>query len=436
MCRRLQPQLAIESSSAFVEGQGLYILSGYTTDVRLTDQTIMLDLSVSWSTTGPKYKTLPTGPISNWFASALTADGQKWFALADGTGQVLDLHSNNDWSELFTYSGASTPGLGAATDPETGKIYIPFGYLMENGLRSMMIVDLKNNSYSTDNVNIPLFITNKYAITWNTQLKGLLYANPAGIFKYTPSTGWISFHSPPRLSASDGYCMVSSGSGSKVVLFGGSIKGQNFTTGEIFILDVKTLIWRKGISTAPENTRRSCACAISNDYFIAWGGQGRADSQIIAPKKLTVVYDLKADKWVSYYIAPTTTPTTTITATPNPSDSDAPTSTSTPSGSSSITGVIAGAICGGLAIGLFAGGIYEYRARKNRIKSSTSSSDNSVYMDTYANSSSDREDGMGNPNRRMETAQVGAFGSREEPQDPHVLISTNHYGDRYTTAGR
>ncbi|KAK3805912.1 MAG: hypothetical protein J3Q66DRAFT_422629 [Benniella sp.] len=357
---QFQPQLAIESSSVFIEGRRLYILSGYTAPVRLTDQPIMLDLSVSWSTTGPNYKTLPIGPISNWFAIALTADGQKWFALADGMAHVFDFRSNNDWSQLFTYPGARAPGLGAATDPETGKIYIPYGYLMENGLRSMMIVDLKNNSYSTDNIHIPLFIINKYAVTWNAPLKGLLYTNPAGMFKYIPSVGWISFNSPPGLSASDGYCMVSSGSGSKVVLFGGTTKGQNFTTGDIFILDVKTLIWKKGTSTSPENTRRSCACVISNDYLIAWGGgQGRTDRQIVAPKQLTIVYDLKADKWVSYYITPTTIPTTaitttTITTTTNPSDSDAPTSTSTPSGSSSITGVIVGAICGGFVIGLFA----------------------------------------------------------------------------------
>ena len=442
---QFQPELAIESSSVFIEGRGLYILSGFTSAGRQTDQTIMLDLSASWSAISPKYKTLPPGPMSNWFPSALTADGEEWFALADGTGHVFDFRSNNDWSELFTYPGARTPGLGAATDPETGKIYIPYGYLMENGLRSMMIVDLKNNSYSTDNIHFPLSFTNNYAVTWNAQLKGLLYANRAGMFKYTLSAGWTSFNSPPGLLASDGYCMVSSGSGSKVVLYGGSINGQNFTTGGIFILDVKTLLWRKGTPSPPENTRRSCACAISNDYFIAWGGQGRADRQIVVPKQLTVVYDLNADKWVSYYIAPTTTPTTPITTTTtpttpittttNPPDSDVPISTSTPSGSSSITVVIVVAICGGLAIGLFAGGIYEYRARKSRIKPSISS-DNLVCMGIFANSSRDREDGVGNTKRRMETAQVGAFGSREAPQDPHALIATNHYGDRYATVRR
>lgn len=58
--------------------------------------------------------------------------------------------------------------------------------------------------------------------------------------------------------------MVSPGSGSKVVLFGGYPTGLKTTVGDIFILDVQTLTWKKGTS-APQDARRSSACAISND---------------------------------------------------------------------------------------------------------------------------------------------------------------------------
>jgi hypothetical protein len=128
---QFQPVLTVESSSAFAEGRGLYVLGGYNAALSLLSQTFMIDLSVPWNTTRPAYKTLPIGPASNWFASALSVDGQKWFALSDGTGQVLDFQSN-EWGKFFTYSGVRVYGLAAASDPETGKVYIPFGYLNQD----------------------------------------------------------------------------------------------------------------------------------------------------------------------------------------------------------------------------------------------------------------------------------------------------------------
>ena len=95
-----------------------------------------------------------------------------------------------------------------------------------------MIVDLKDNSYSTDNINSSITPQNVYTFTWNAYLKSFLFANRAGMYKYTPSSGWTSFNGPQELSAREGNCMVSSGSGSKVVLFGGGIKDQNSTIGD------------------------------------------------------------------------------------------------------------------------------------------------------------------------------------------------------------
>ncbi|KAK3805911.1 MAG: hypothetical protein J3Q66DRAFT_359961 [Benniella sp.] len=411
-----QPELTLESGSAFREGRGLYISGGYNA-TGIVNQTFMIDLSVSWNTGRPAYKSLPLGPLSNWFASALTADGREWFVYVNGAGNVFDFQSNK-WDHVFDNGSSKVEGYGAATDPETGKIYIPFAWMGS----SMMVVDLKNG-FTTDNINTTLPTQIMYAVTWNSLLKGLIYAIPAGMYQYIPSIGWANLIGPQELLATEGYCLVSSDSGSKVVLFGGSIKGQDPVVSDIFILDFKTHTWKKGTPTSPEDIRRSPACAISNDYFIAWGGQVRTS------KQRTLVYDLKVDKWVSCYIAPGTTPTTT-----NPSVCDAPIDEpidkpSTPSGSMSYTGAILGAICGGLAVGLIAGGVYGYRARKNKL---STSSDNPVYMDTHASSGRDPEEEMRDADRRLETVHVGAFGFKNAPQDPHALISTNHSDDIYT----
>ncbi|KAK3805910.1 MAG: hypothetical protein J3Q66DRAFT_407462 [Benniella sp.] len=414
-----QIQLTVESGNAFIEGRGLYVLSGYVITGGLIPQTFMIDLSISWNASSPAYKILQTGLNSNWFASAMSTDGQKWFVLLDGTGYVLDFRSNM-WSQVLTNPGAKGIfGLGAATHPETGKIYIPFGYLSENGMRSMMIVDLTDNSYSTDNINTSLSVQNMYTFTWNAQLKSFLFANEAGIYTYTPSSGWMTFNGPQEWSASFGHCIVSSTSGSKVVLFGGSNRRLNATFGDIFILDVPTLTWKKGPSTSSQDVRRSCACAISNDYFIAWGGQVSVDQPssiglkplVVRPEQMTLVYDLRTDKWVSGYIAPTAIPTIMIPTTTNPSGNNTPSPTTTSSqnlnegtGDSPINPwVLVGIICGALGLGLIMGIIYyEYRSRVDQ-------------------SRKDPGEGREETKRQKGTVQLGSFGSKHLPQHPHTF---------------
>ncbi|KAK3805909.1 MAG: hypothetical protein J3Q66DRAFT_445766 [Benniella sp.] len=407
-----QPRLTSESSSAFIEGRGLYILGGYPMDGSLIRQTFMIDLAVSWNTTSPAYKTVPIGPTGNSFASTLSADGQKWFALSDGWGFLLDFRSSV-WSRLPENSGARIYGLAAATDLETGMLYVPFGHVNPDGSRSAMTIDLKNNSYSTDNISPLIPARTMYAVTWNSMLKGLLYASQSAIYKYTPSTGWTNFNSPEGLSATYGYCMVSSGSGSKVVLFGGYPAGLKTTVGDIFILDVQTLTWKKGKS-APQDARRSSACAISNDYFIAWGGQASVDQPsngILAtpPKQTTLLYDLKADKWVSDYIAPIPIPTTTSP------DSNVPLPTSTPpvqnedlnndtTDSPPNVWVIIGAVSGVLVVGLAMGMMYYKRqSRKGRPKDRNGQEKEEI-------------------DKHTRTVQIGSFGTNPNPQHPHTLL--------------
>ncbi|KAF9365787.1 hypothetical protein BGX34_008247 [Mortierella sp. NVP85] len=312
----------------------------------------MIDLSVSWDTTSPAYKSLPEGPGSNGIPSAMSADGQKWFALVRGEGHVFDIQTNT-WTVVFNYTDARLlNGRGAATDPATGTIFIPFVYKNQAGILSMLTVDLKSNSYQGDSNTYTVPDQYTYAVTWNAQLKSLLLMSNGAMYTYTMSGGWETFNSPSGIQASSSSCMVSSGSGSKVVLFGGYSSSLNATVGDIFILDVPTLTWKKGTSTPPRDVRRSAACALSGDYFIVWGGDTGAAAPVVPAANMMLVYSLRTDQWVSSYIAPQ--------AITNPPGNN------TSSGSS--TGVIIGAIGGGLAIGLVIGGLYGY-SRKRRSKS-------------------------------------------------------------------
>ncbi|KAF9365738.1 hypothetical protein BGX34_008603 [Mortierella sp. NVP85] len=308
----------------------------------------------------------------------MTADGQKWFVMVRGTGYLFDRASSR-WAPLFTYPSASQLwGRSAATDPETGKIFVPGQYLKPDGTYGMLVVDPKDGSISSDtwDFNLPDLVT--YAITWNAYLKSLLYAADNIMYSYSQGGGWKNFNSPPGQRASNAFCLVSSTTGTKVVMFGGYSNSLNATVGDIFILDTTTLTWKQGPSAAARDVRRSAACAISNDQFIVWGGDTGNTQVIVPPENIMLVYNLQTNAWVTNYAAaaePPGLPTLGRLPSPTGSVSPSPSATSLPSTGASNsqdngnTGVIMGAVGGGIALGLILGGVFMYRARKAQSKS-------------------------------------------------------------------
>ncbi|KAK3805918.1 MAG: hypothetical protein J3Q66DRAFT_359967 [Benniella sp.] len=418
-----QPFLTVQAGNAFVEGKALYVLSGGTVGGTIAEQAFMIDLSVPWNTSSPAYKRIPLGPLANWFPSAMSADGQKLFALARGEAFVFDIPSSN-WSQIFSYPAADEIAGCAATDPGTGKIFIPFAYKLPSGTsRAMMIVDLKTNSYTSDNSTFPVPNQSIYAATWNAQLRSLLYSSYGAMYTYNPSDRWKSFNPPPGLRASHSYCMVSSSSGSIVVLFGGFSTDLNASVGDIFILDARTLVWKKGASTQSGDVRRSPACAVSNGYFIAWGGDQGNTRSIVPSDHLIVVYNLKTDKWTSGYMET------------NPTDSETPSNADSKeaSGASGSIGLILGVVGGAIVIGLILGGIIENRVRKSRSKSSSSPVPTNVaYVDAKPNNDKDPEEGIEATNKGKRTVQEGAFGSESESQNPHSCTIGSESATQYS----
>ncbi|KAF9365788.1 hypothetical protein BGX34_008248 [Mortierella sp. NVP85] len=353
----------------------------------------------------------------------MSADGQKWFALVRGEAFVFDIQSSK-WSKIFSYPDAGAIAGCAATDPATGKIFIPFAYKSPGGTaRSMLIVDLKTNSYTSDNSTFPVPDQSTYSVTWNAQLKSLLYGASGAMYTYNLSDGWKSFNPPPGLRASHSFCMVSSSSGSIVVLFGGFSKDLSASVGDIFILDARTLVWKKGVSTQSGDVRRSPACAISNGYFIAWGGDQGNTRSIVPPDHMTIVYNLKTNKWTSTYMG--ADPTDSETPAPNTNSREA-------SGAGSI-GLIIGVIGGAIVIGLILGGIIEHHVRKSRSDSSSSPMPtNAAYVNAKPNNDKDPGEGIKATNKRKGTVQEGAFGSESESQNPHSNTIGSESASQYS----
>jgi len=423
-----QPFLTVQPANAFVDGKALYVLGGGTKEGALTEQTFMIDLSVSWNTTSPAYKKLPNVASSNWIPSAMSADGQKWFVFVNSIGYVYDTVGGL-WTRAFQEPGANVAGFfgrAATTDPATGLIYIPYGYLKPDGTWGMMIVDLTNNTYSAGNdMNFVAPDDNTYSVTWIPALKSLLYAYENAMYLYNPTDGWRSFNGPAGFRAQEGFCLVTSSSGSKVVLFGGYSLSLNATIGDMFILDVPTLTWKKGTSSPPRDVRRYHACALSNDQLIVWGGDTGNWLFILPAEHLTTVYDLKTDKWVTNYVAPTAP---AITSKPSgnmpPSTTGTPSPSSTPndgtSGISKSTAITIGAVGGVLAFGFMLGGMFIYRARMGRPKPSPPSEPAST-LHSSTLPYDDRHPGEGgDSNKRKETVQEGSLGSSPIIQGPQA----------------
>lgn len=377
-----KPELTVQSGNGFLEGRALYILSGGTVAGMISGQCFMVDLSVSWTTAAPVYKTLTVGPGANLFPSSMTADGQKWFVMVKGTGSFYDIASGR-WTQFFAYPGASKNyGRAAATDPVTGKIYIPFQYLKPDGSYGMLIVDPKDGSINTDTWDFKGPDQSTYAVTWNAVLQSLLYSGGNTMYSYSETGGWQNFNAPTGIQTSHSSCMVSSTTGSKVVFFGGYSEGLNATVGDIFILDVATVTWKKGPSTPARDVRRAPACAISNDQFIVWGGDTGNTPTIVPPENIMLVYSLQTDTWINSYTAPAAPPGLSTSLVPSRTG----TVPSTPSGtvqpsvgeassSHNNTGIIIGAVGGGIALGLLLGGVFMYRARMAQSKSRESLKD-------------------------------------------------------------
>ncbi|KAF9349250.1 hypothetical protein BGX34_001894 [Mortierella sp. NVP85] len=391
-----QPYLTVQSASTFADGKALYVLGGNTVQKEISGQTFMIDLSVSWNTSSPIYKELPLVAACYSCPAAMSCDGQRWFVFAYQMGHAFDTRSNT-WTKILTYNDGEL-GDQAASDLITGKVFIPIQTRTGQNI-SMMIVNSEDNTYRIDNAT-SVNHDGMYGITWNAVLRKVLFVNEHGMYSYTPEEGWKDFTRPPGLRATEGYCMVSSSSGSKVILFGGYSRGSNATVGDMFILDTVTLTWKNGTPDGP--VRRNAACAMSGDYFVAWGGDtGNTADKIVPPQDLTIVYDLKTNKWMSDYIAPSAS---TTPSSQRPTESGGVTSTGVASsegdtsGGTRLIGVIAAAVFGALAVGLVAGGVVEFRAHKKRSKLAASSV----------------------VTKRKGTVQVGEFGTRPEEQHPHT----------------
>ncbi|KAF9197233.1 hypothetical protein BGZ49_002425 [Haplosporangium sp. Z 27] len=334
-----QPSVKTGSLSTYVDGKGMYILGGQSgAGQSYSTQAFMIDLSVPWNVSNPAYKSLVNGPVGFYqMASALSPDGNTWFAQNGNTAFFYDFTSSK-WSTIpsTTTSGQSLNsnlGLGAATDPNTGIIYVPNGLVSSSGQYMLRV----HPDETIDSVAMSSQIskTPSPTVAWSSNRQSMIYfdESTSNMFAYNPksasssSGGWsqltINGAIPsPRTSA----CFVEAYGGTKMILFGGYDSNLQTSLNTIYILEMSNLTWTSGVSfipTTPPPTnngnstnsttpttsgRMGAACGVSGDYFIAWGGQSEPFGDVdMTAWNATLLYNIKNNTWQTSYVVPIAT---------------------------------------------------------------------------------------------------------------------------------
>ncbi|KAG0320981.1 Negative regulator of mitotic exit [Podila horticola] len=369
---------------ATVDESALYVLSGCSVIETCKTQTqfSVLNLTMqTWDNTGPPWQSLNTSITtqSGYYAWMTVSKDKQRLIVWDPVGSDISIFSLAAKSWLPRQDvPVDSRGLGgtrSALDPSTGLLYVPSG--TSNG--TMMVV------YNTD-TNVFSFLSmpsasgsifvnfSYYSLVWSMYRNSmLLYGgyqyytqirNP-NLVEYKPTLDQWTYVSTTGYNPGDVYshCMVPAYNGSKMVLFGGQ-DGSNLTLSSIFILDLKTLVWTKGVDADASQKRHSMACTAAGDNFIVWGGY--SDSNTDKPGKPMIIYNLRTDLWTNHF-------------SPIPPVETSPSPTSGPT----VDGNNAAAIGGGVAAGVVILGVGFLFYRRNYSKRANKDSQTPLSMQQF-----------------------------------------------------
>ncbi|KAG0079755.1 Negative regulator of mitotic exit, partial [Podila epicladia] len=356
------PQSTYGSISAFIDGKAMYVHGGFIDGTHTTGQSFVLDLSTSWDLTAPAFNRLPDGLNSGLNPGALLNDSTTLFIMNDTSFYYYNVRNGqmtsypNAFSNRFRTWGSTRQ---AATNPRTGRVYIPGGYYGQDSLYALLRFNPDTKKF--DYLIMPAALQNlqEYPVAWVPHLDAMLIfggvdfkAAQVSSSLYRCNYGDGSWTLMPTSgngpSPRSGACLTPVDNGRKVVVFGGDTF-DNVTLHDIYVLDVETWKWSRGPDAPLADARAVPSCAVSNDMFVAFGGYVR-DPTYHTNQRLLVVYNLKTNAWVDRFTY-TPIPAGGGSGGSGGSGSSGPGSGSSNSGSGSGSGSNLGGIIGGIAGG-------------------------------------------------------------------------------------
>lgn len=445
-----------ESFSTFIEGRGLFIGGGRAAGLTSIVQPFVIDLSVNWSTSSPKYEIFPDGPTGSDIPNTISPDGKLWLVGVQSRFYMYNFEQKQ-WISPDSYLELSDDsdirGFGAVTDIENGLIYVPNAF--PNNMMRINTLNATGPSYDKIAMPSQMSETAFLSVAWSVSSQKMYImggmdetraAQNWKMFSYSEKEGWVDLSTSLKgtvpIFRKSG-CFVPAYDGTKMIFFGGSDEaGQAY--GDLFLLDVATLTWTKGASTTAR--RQNAPCAVSGDYFISWVGESDYGAGL---SNSTLSYDLKTSRWVTTYIAPPPSATRTPKVpTLSPTSPVSPSTNNPGPGSSSVNGatqvaVIVGAVLGGVAVAIVAGIFFLFRVRRKRAQNSIKNSAepsastgdtdspppvkkpprNPHFIRLTENSTTDG----GVPSQRSPQARISQqpWPPKDIPSQPHSPISTS-----------
>ncbi|KAF9355470.1 hypothetical protein BGX34_010463 [Mortierella sp. NVP85] len=236
-------------------------------------------------------------------------------AMMDAFGYVYQVGEDNWAPSHVVVPNPNRAEVQGVRDLETGLVYFAGGF--ETGSDSIMSV----YNFTKDAMVSPSFIIpdgmmtdrSYYAGVYVKSRKSIFYfgglsnsngqinSGPGVLTEFVPSTGSWSKLTTTNAGPfhRSNLCMAASENGTKIMIFGGLLDSKA-VAGDIWVLDVPTLTWRRGPDS---NVKRSMnACTIVDNTFISWGGYDgvqTADSSAI-------LFDIPSMTFITEYSPPVT----------------------------------------------------------------------------------------------------------------------------------
>ncbi|KAG0257489.1 hypothetical protein BG011_003938 [Mortierella polycephala] len=273
-----------------LNGETLYVQGGADPSgfEGFTDQFFSLDLTRNWIASSPPWRAFTRAsssapPPVTWGHSMTLSHDSQTVTLWDRKRSYKFNLKTMIWDTPLPLPGNPNDedSVRAVKDPGGEIVYIPNGGV--NGT-NMAAYDSVGNvlELPMPPPSIMRSEVSGYSAVWST-LRGtmLLYggsdsaaANPQGIpflVEYNPKTNIWSRVSTSGTSPGDLYyhCMVPASDGTKMVVFGGGDIATRTPLGSIYILDLGSMSWTKGVDIEQGRERSSMACTVAGDSFIA-----------------------------------------------------------------------------------------------------------------------------------------------------------------------
>ncbi|KAF9362442.1 hypothetical protein BGX34_006171 [Mortierella sp. NVP85] len=362
-------------------------------------------------------------------------NGENLFVLSQATGYIYNVKSDS-WTVLHNNIFMSEYSIAAATDLESGIVYIPNGGMDFSGKRVVLALDMKTGTSSTTAMP-PVDISGLNMHTFT----------PSNVSE--SSNGWGTLTTKGIGLSGVQSCFFPAYDGTKMVYF-----STDNLQGYVFILDMATLAWKQG---PPTTALIYAACAVSGDYFIVWGGE--TDGQLHTMDTNTnggdmpgetLVFNMKKGTWTSRYIpppllpslSPTMTSSHILDATQTPSQRVPSKTNISDYDDQNLVKIII--IVVGIILAIILTTISVYLGLTKRVDSDAQSarSDGSTPFDTDTDSLSHLgSDGtrtlyehphtiVKGPTERR-NVQEGAFNTQMTPQRPHAVVERGFVGHNY-----